>query len=70
MKSSGYKDLDAHRELHYILEKQVLDKINKFTILSSKDDLANFAMEMKEFLSNWLQNHIAETDRKFCQTLQ
>ncbi|MBF0358356.1 MAG: bacteriohemerythrin [Magnetococcales bacterium] len=70
METSSYKDIDAHRELHHVLEKQVVEKIKKFNALSDRDDLVGFAREMQEFLSKWLQDHIAETDRKFCHTLQ
>jgi hemerythrin len=69
MESSGYDDVEAHKIEHSSLEKQVVERVEKFSTLSGKDELKVFALDLKGFLLDWLLEHISETDRTFCKTL-
>jgi hemerythrin len=69
MESAGYQGLLEHRSEHQGLEKQVMEQIERFNAMTSEEEVKGFALEMKIFLFNWLANHIAETDKKFCQSL-
>ncbi|MBF0193907.1 MAG: hemerythrin family protein [Magnetococcales bacterium] len=69
MESLGYINIETHKLEHSKLEKQVVEKFDKFSTLSNKDEMMVFALDLKGFLMHWLLEHIAETDRTFCETL-
>ena len=68
MEAAHYENLKSHISEHHALENQVLAQIDRFSTLDNKADIKQFAQEMKSFILNWLLEHIAQTDRKFCQT--
>jgi hemerythrin len=69
MAASGYEHMVEHQIEHNNLEQQVIDQIERFGTLTGNDEKRGFALGMKGFLFSWLADHIAKTDRKFCQTL-
>jgi hemerythrin len=66
---AGYKDIVAHKGKHKAFEQLILDKMATFDQLSQEDELKSFAKELRDFLQDWLIEHIAKTDRQFCQTI-
>ncbi|MBF0358797.1 MAG: bacteriohemerythrin [Magnetococcales bacterium] len=69
MEKSGYSEVEEHKSMHLVLEQQVIDKIDYFESLSNQEEIEQFTLEMKDFLLNWLIDHIAKTDRKFCRSI-
>jgi hemerythrin len=69
MESLNYQYLTEHKSEHRNLEQQVIDEIDRFASITNKDEIKEFALEIKGFLFGWLVHHIAETDKKLCQTL-
>ncbi len=69
MGSMEYQGLAAHRTEHHELERQVDAQVDRFHTLTKEDEIKAFALGLKQFLYKWLTNHIAETDRKLCQSL-
>lgn len=63
MASVGYPGRDDHLLLHTQLEQKVLDALERFSTLSEPQELLNFAAELKEFLTQWLEQHIGKEDR-------
>jgi hemerythrin len=60
MKMYAYPDYSSHKAEH----DDAVQKINKFMIrYDRKED--NLTIEVLNFLSTWLQNHILQTDRKY-----
>jgi hemerythrin len=60
MRSYSYPDLDKHKVEHDKLTGQVKDFQQKF--LSGKSTIT---YELMDFLSDWLINHILDTDKKY-----
>ena len=58
----GHPGFDAHHQKHWELTEKILD----FESRSRKDTNLNF-VEVSDFLSNWLKNHIRETDVEYFQ---
>jgi hemerythrin len=58
MKSISYPDLETHVRQH----NELLAKLNEIAFQIADDTLDR--QVWKKFLSNWLQNHIANTDTK------
>jgi methyl-accepting chemotaxis protein len=65
MAQAGYDKLDEHRRIHEKLVKEVVDFQKKFT-----DGSATVSMDLMNFLSDWLINHIKGVDRKYVPFLQ
>ncbi|MCX6121284.1 MAG: bacteriohemerythrin [Ignavibacteriales bacterium] len=60
MKMYAYPNISSHKAEH----EDAIQKVNKFIIdYERKDD--KLAIDVLNFLSNWLQNHILQTDRKY-----
>lgn len=58
----GYPDAEAHKKEHNEFVQKVLEFKNGF----NSGDL-NLTVEVMNFLSDWLQNHIKGTDKKYSQ---
>ena len=60
----NYPDLTAHKKAH----KDLIDKVMNF-----KQDLENgkatLTMDLMDFLTDWLKNHILDTDKKYSSFL-
>ncbi len=61
MKSINYPDLETHTRQHNLL----LTRLNEIAFQIADDTLDRQAW--KDFLSNWLLNHIANTDTKLAK---
>lgn len=59
MKTNGYPEFTSHMKEHLDLIKKVKEYTNQFH--SAGFSLANF----KDFLKNWLSDHILKTDMKY-----
>jgi hemerythrin len=60
MKMYAYPNYSSHKAEH----DDAIQKVNKFIIAyERKED--KLAIDVLNFLSNWLQNHILQTDRKY-----
>jgi hemerythrin-like metal-binding protein len=60
MKMYAYPNYSSHKAEH----EDAIQKVNKFIIAyERKED--KLAIDVLNFLSNWLQNHILQTDRKY-----
>ena len=60
MKMYAYPNISSHKAEH----EDAIQKVNKFIVdYERKDD--KLAIDVLNFLSNWLQNHILQTDRKY-----
>jgi hemerythrin len=60
MKLYAYPDYSSHKTEH----EDAVQKVNKFIIgYERKED--KLAINVLNFLSSWLQNHILQTDRKY-----
>ena len=60
MKMYAYPNISSHKAEH----EDAIQKVNKFIVdYDRKDD--KLAIDVLNFLSNWLQNHILQTDRKY-----
>jgi hemerythrin len=55
-----YADAEKHKKEHEALVKQVLDFQSKF-----KAGNVNLSIDLMQFLSNWVTNHIKGTDMKY-----
>ena len=60
MKLYSYPDYSSHKAEH----EDAIQKINKFIVDFERGD-DKLAIDVLNFLSNWLQNHILRTDRKY-----
>ena len=60
MEQNGYPDLPAHKLQHVALTKKAIDFQNKF-----KAGETGMSIEIMEFLSTWLREHILGTDAKY-----
>ena len=58
----GYPDADQHKKEHIAFVQKVSDFKNGF----EKGKLS-LSIEVMNFLSDWLQNHIKGTDKKYSQ---
>ncbi len=61
----GYKEIDAHKEIHRELVAQVVDFQKQFA-----SGEADISIELMEFLKDWLVDHIKKTDAKYTSFLQ
>jgi hemerythrin len=64
MAKAGYEDLPRHKEIHEGVTKKVLQFQQK-----SREGTLN-AIDLCNFLSEWLSKHIKETDMKYVPTLR
>jgi len=62
----GYPDLEAHKEEHRILTRQVEEMLRKYRSGAT----AMLSMEVLHFLKSWLTNHIKGTDKQYGGYLQ
>jgi len=60
MQRVGYSGLDAHREQHEELARQVIDLRERLDAGGNK-----LTFELLHFLKTWLAQHIHESDRRF-----
>lgn len=58
--SINYPKLDEQKTAH----KAFIDKVNEYYKRSSEGDLF-LSVEILDFLSNWLKNHILKTDMEY-----
>lgn len=65
MKMHNYPDLNSHKQEH----QEAIQKVNKF-ILEYERGQRTVTIELMKFLSDWLQNHILQSDRKYIPYLQ
>lgn len=65
MQKSGYPDFIAHRREHELLTRQVVDFQRDF-----EAGKAGVTVDVMQFLRNWLQTHIRESDQKYAPFLQ
>jgi len=65
MQMYAYPDFKAHKREHQKLTGQVLDFQEKFS-----NGTATLSIDVMQFLSSWLQNHILGTDKKYGPFLQ
>jgi methyl-accepting chemotaxis protein len=65
MAEAGYAELDGHQRVHEKLVAQVLDFKQQFEAGS-----ATVTLDLMNFLSDWLVNHIKGVDRKYVSTLK
>lgn len=64
MQSNGYPDFEAHKKVHDGLKEHTLKLIKLYHL--NKVDLT---ATIYNFLSEWIQNHIKETDYKMIRWL-
>lgn len=60
MEAAGYPDLEHHKKEHEALVKKVLEYYDKY-----KNDGGQMHLEMMGFLVNWLNDHIAISDKAY-----
>ncbi|MDR3629970.1 MAG: bacteriohemerythrin [Desulfocapsaceae bacterium] len=65
MLKAGYAHLDEHKRIHAKLVQQVLDFKKQF-----ESGSATVSMDLMNFLSDWLVNHIKGIDRKYVSLLK
>ena len=65
MEQAGYDKLDEHKRIHEKLVKEVVDFQRQF-----KSGNATVSMDLMNFLSDWLINHIKGVDRKYVPLLK
>jgi hemerythrin-like metal-binding protein len=56
----AYPNISSHKAEH----EDAIQKINKFIIDYERHE-DKLAIDVLNFLSNWLQNHILKTDREY-----
>jgi hemerythrin len=64
LKECGYPELDAHREKHTELNRQLADFYRNF-YLSSRPQ----TKDVMAFLQHWLYDHILEQDKQYAPFL-
>ncbi|MBF0127820.1 MAG: bacteriohemerythrin [Magnetococcales bacterium] len=69
METTGYHDKGAHMEEHRMLKANVGVLHDRFNRSKNHHDKKVVAQEIADFLVSWLEHHIAEVDRHFCQFL-
>ena len=65
MKMYNYPDLNKHTLEH----EGAIQKVNKL-VLDYERDLQTVDIELLKFLSDWIQNHILQVDRKYIPYFQ
>jgi hemerythrin-like metal-binding protein len=65
LRRSGYPGLDEHRQVHAQLRERTRELLDRFNAGHSA-----ITMDAMLFLSNWLNVHILEVDRKYAPFLQ
>jgi len=65
MEQAGYDKLDEHKRIHEKLVNEVLDFQRQF-----KSGNATVSLDLMNFLSDWLINHIKGVDRKYVPLLK
>ncbi len=67
MKTHGYPDYPHHKELHDILVQQLKDMQSSQQTIKSLNYLQPWIerLEVADYLSGWLVNHIVDEDKKF-----
>ncbi|GMQ99360.1 MAG: hypothetical protein BMS9Abin18_0177 [Zetaproteobacteria bacterium] len=72
MKTHGYPDYPHHKELHDILVQQLKDMQSSQQTIKSLNYLQPWIerLEVADYLSGWLINHIIDEDKKFGVFLQ
>ena len=69
MNASHYKEIDHHLEEHKDLTNKTIALNKLFSSTDSDAEQLKIAQATKEFLIEWLTDHIGREDRKFCQYL-
>jgi hemerythrin len=64
MRQHGYPEYAAHKIKHDLLTKQAMDLNGKV-----QQGQSALTLEVMEFLKNWLQNHILQSDKQFAPFL-
>ncbi|OQA04086.1 MAG: Bacteriohemerythrin [Planctomycetes bacterium ADurb.Bin401] len=59
MEEKNFPQIDLHKQMHKRLTEDVINFAEKL----AKDEKI-FSLEMAVFLKGWLENHIAQTDKK------
>jgi len=67
MKTHGYPDYPHHKELHDILVQQLKDIQSSQQTIQSSNYLQPWIerLEVADYLSGWLVNHIVDEDKKY-----
>ncbi len=65
MQAAGYPEYATHKAIHETLTKQVLDFQKDFNA-----GRAAMTVQILQFLKDWLQKHIANTDKRLGAYLQ
>jgi hemerythrin-like metal-binding protein len=65
MKMYNYPDIYSHKQEH----EDALHKVNKF-ILDYERGIQTVDIELLKFLSDWIQSHILQVDRKYIPYVQ
>ena len=60
MKMYNYPNMNAHKQEH----EGAIQKVNKL-VLDYERGLQTVDIELLKFLSDWIQNHILQVDRKY-----
>ncbi len=72
MQTHGYPEYPHHKELHDILIQQLKDIRSSQQTIQSSNYLQSWVerLEVADYLSAWLVNHIIDADKKFGTFLQ
>jgi len=64
MVKCGYRDIESHRKEHFFFR-------NRIAMFRSDLEDGQFALtlDVKEFLSTWLKNHVKGTDRLYMECM-
>lgn len=60
MRSTGYPDLERHKEKHEELVRQVNELVQRFS-----EGYLTLPSTLSRFLADWLKHHIRENDMAF-----
>lgn len=64
MKTNGYPEYDVHKAKHDKMTDKVLEVQNAY-----KAGKMNITLEVMQFLENWVDKHIMETDKRYAPFL-
>ena len=65
MKMYNYPDMNAHKQEH----DAAIHRVNKF-VLGYERGMQTIDIELLKFLSEWIQSHILQADRKYIPYVQ
>ncbi len=66
MEACGYPDLENHKKTHAELREQLLDSRTRYMLNPN----AELEEEVRDFLTNWLQDHILVKDMSYRADLE